>query len=737
MTLAIPVGPSTVTINRDDRVVICEPDGRIDAAADEGFFARDTRFVSGYELRINGQRPVLLNSSPIQSFSSRFEYTNDGMFDQEGPVERHSLAIHLDRTISGGVHEDYDIVNYGRRAVHLTIEIRIESDFADIFDVKRRRLVRRGTTNTRWLRSRREMRTVYTNKDFRRELVVEIDRADSAPQSANGRLVFLATIPPKGVWHTCVRWLPVTSSSRRRPVTLGCNATMDPPARLGGGKLPKVRVTTSNRTVHRAWDRAVDDMEALRLEDPTFERGVYVPAAGVPWFMTLFGRDSLIVSLMGISGYPEFAIGALRRLAGLQATADDPERDMEPGKIPHEIRHGELAQLGILPYTPYYGTHDATSLFIVVLAALHDWLGDPAVLERFLPNAEAAMRWIDRWGDRDRDGFQEYQTRSSQGYYNQGWKDAGDAIPAADGSLAPLPLALCELQGYAYEAKRRMADILERLGRDRPARRLRREATELYDRFNDTFWWEAEGTYYLGLDGDKQPIRTVASNAGHLLGSGIVPPERAARVVARLTADDMWSGWGIRTLSSEHPAYNPFSYHTGTVWPHDNAMIAAGFRRYGFEAEAAMVARGMFDAAERFVSNRLPELFAGLARRPGTFPVQYLEANVPQAWAASAIFRLVAVLCGLHATTDGAGSRLYVDPALPDWLPDLTISNLRAGGGALSLRFTDGSFEVLSNTSAFTVVDGPAPDDARAGGRGSGRPSGGDEPRPAAGTVSP
>jgi glycogen debranching enzyme len=723
VTLAIPVGPSTVTINHDDRVVTCEPDGRIDAGMDEGFFARDTRFVSGYELRINGVRPVLLNSSAIQSFSSRFEYTNEALVDADGPIKRHTLAVHLDRTIAGGVHEDYDIVNYGRRPVTLTLEIRIESDFADIFDVKRRQLVRRGTINTRWFRSRRELRTTYVNRDFRRELVVEVDRADSAPQSANGRLVFVATIPPKGVWHTCVRWLPVTSA-RRRPTTLGCNATMDPPPRLGGGKLPKVRVVTSNDTVRRAWDRAVDDMEALRLEDPTFERGVYVPAAGVPWFMTLFGRDSLIVSLMGMSGYPEFAIGALRRLAGMQATADDPERDMEPGKIPHEIRHGELAQLGILPYAPYYGTHDATSLFVVVLAALHDWLGDPAILERFLPNAEAAMRWIDRWGDRDRDGFQEYQTRSSHGYYNQGWKDAGDAIPAADGSLAPLPLALCELQGYAYEAKVRMADIFDRLGRHRPANRLRREAVELYDRFNDAFWWEAEGTYYLGLDGDKRPIESVASNAGHLLGSGIVPPERAGRVVRRLMADDMWSGWAIRTLSSDHPAYNPFSYHTGTVWPHDNAIIAGGFRRYGYDAEAATVARGMFDAAERFVATRLPELFAGLARQPGTFPVQYLEANVPQAWAASAIFRFVAVLCGLDATTDAAGSRLYVDPALPDWLPDLTISNLRAGRGALSIRFADGGFEVLSNTSNFTVVAGPPP--------GPGRTRGGGMPRPTA-----
>ncbi len=707
MYLAIPVGPSAVTINRDDRVVVCQPDGRIEAGREEGFFARDTRFVSGYDVRINGRPPLLLNSSPIQFFSSRFEYTNEALLDDTGVIERHTIAMHLDRTIAGGVHEDYDIVNYAKRPVRLTIEIRIESDFADIFDVKSRELVRRGTVNTRWLRSRGELRTTYVNRDFRRELIVEVERSDSPPQFANGCLVFVATIPPKAVWHTCLKWLPVTGSGRR-PSTLRCNATADALSATGP-KLPRVGIETSNRIVRRAWDQAVLDMEALRLEDPTFERGVYVAAAGVPWFMTLFGRDSLIVSMMGISGYPEFAEGALRRLSQLQATDDDPERDMEPGKIPHEIRHGELAQLGILPFTPYYGTHDATSLFIIVLSYLQDWVGDLASVRRFLPNAQAAMAWIDRSGDRDGDGFQEYGTRSSHGYYNQGWKDAGDAIPAADGSLAPLPLALCELQGYAYDAKRRMSTLCDLLGDGEQAARLNAEADRLYERFNDAFWWEAEGTYYLGLDGHKRPIKTVASNAGHLLQSSIVPPDRAARVVARLMADDMWSGWGIRTLSSDHVAYNPFSYHTGTVWPHDNAIIAGGFRRYGFDAQAAQVARGMFDAAERFVGNRLPELFAGLRRGPGTFPVQYLEANVPQAWAASAVFRLVAVLCGIHATTDLAGSRLYVNPALPDWLPDLTISNLRAGRGALSLRFADGHFDVLSNTSGFAVVAGPPP----------------------------
>jgi glycogen debranching enzyme len=708
VTLPILVGPSTITINRDDRFLVCQPDGRIAEPAEEGFFARDTRFVSGWDLLVNGHRPVLLNSSPIEFYSARFEFTNDALIDDAGPVERHSIAIQLDRTISGGIHEDLDLVNYGKRAVRLTIEVAIASDFADIFDVKSGALIRRGAINSRWFRSRRELRTTYVNREFRRELVLAVDHADSPPQFANGRLVFVAGIAPKRRWHSCLRWLPL-SQGGRRPITLPCNTISGLSVEVARPRLPKVTLQASSPTVVRAWDQAVRDLEALRLEDPAVERGVFIPAAGVPWFVTLFGRDALVVSMQGISGFPEFAVGALRRLSELQANGDDPERDMEPGKIPHEIRHGELAQLGILPYQPYYGTHDATSLFILVLADLFDWLGDPGVVRRYLPHAEAAMRWIDRWGDRDGDQLQEYATRSQHGYYNQGWKDAWDSIQHADGSIAQLPIALIELQGYAYEAKLRMAALYDLLGQSGKAARLRAEAQRLFELVNERLWWEAEGTYYLGLDGAKQPIRSVASNPGHLLWSGIVPADRAPRLVERLLAPDMWSGWGIRTLSFDHVGYNPFSYHTGTVWPHDNAIIADGFRRYGFDREAARIARATFDAAERFQAHRLPELFAGLQREPGSFPVQYLGANVPQAWAAGAVIHLVAILAGVEARSNRDGSQIHVNPALPDWLPALRLSNLRAGHGALTLSIHDGSFDVLSNTTGFRVVAGPPP----------------------------
>jgi len=708
MALPVRVGPPTVTINRDDRVLVTSLDGTIDPRGDEGFFARDTRFVSGYELLLNGQRPLVLNSSAVRFFSARYEFTNPPLRDGDGVIEREQISLRLDRSMAGGLHEDYDLVNYGRREVGLTLELRIDSDFADVFEVKLHTIVKRGTVNSRWYRTKRELRTSYANDSFRRDLLVRVDRADSPPQFANGRLTFDIRLPAKDVWHACVKWLPLTAGSRR-PTTLPCNALTEERTGLLPPQLPAVGVSTPNTVVRAAWAQAVRDMEALRLEDPHVERGLFVPSAGIPWFLTLFGRDALIVGMHGVSGYPELAAGALHRLSELQATDDDPERDMEPGKILHEIRHGELAKLGLLPHSPYYGTHDATPLFITCLSYLFHWTGNRELAERYLPNVEAALGWIDRWGDLDNDGFQEYKTRSSQGYYNQGWKDAGDAIPHADGSLASLPLALCELQGYVYDAKLRVGELYETLGRPDEARILRGQARELFERFNDTFWWESEGAYYLGLDGNKRPIETIASNMGHLLQSGIVPVERAGRVIGRLMSEDMWSGWGIRTLSSDHRAYNPFSYHTGSVWPHDNAIICGGMRRYGYAAEAARVAEGMFDAAACFQATRLPELFAGLPRDAGAFPVQYLAANVPQAWAAASIFRLVAVLCGLDARTDRDGQRLYIDPLLPSWLPELTINDLRLGRGAIGLRLWDGRAQVLKNTSGFDVAHRPAP----------------------------
>jgi glycogen debranching enzyme len=711
--MTVPHGIPTITINHDHQFLVCEADATMEAASAVGFFARDTRFVSSYALTVNGRPPLLLDASVIDHFSARWEFTSPPLqlagtkngAEDDTILEERALGIRLDRTIFEGVHEDYDLVNYAPMPVRLILEVAIESDFADIFDVRQKRLLRRGDLQSSWHEKAAELRTVYQNQSFKRELVVAVERAASNPEFANGRMQFVISLQPKQTWHACLEWLPVIDGRRAR--VLPCGAIQNRHPEMATGVLPPVDVETSHETLPAIWRQAVSDMEALRMTDFSVRRSVFVPAAGIPWYVTLFGRDSLVVAMEGISGFPEFAFGALDRLARVQATDDNPEQDKEPGKIPHEVRYGELASLGLLPFAPYFGTADATLLFLIVLSYAYQWSGDKEILDRYRPNAEAAIKWMLEYGDRDQDGFQEYKTRSPRGFYSQGWKDSHDAIRHADGTIASLPHALCELQGYAFDALLRMSEACQMWGDAERSDDLRQRALRLYEQFNERFWWEEEGTYYLGLDGDKKPIRSVASNAGHCLASGIVPLDRAERVVDRLMQPDMWSGWGVRTLSADHPSYNPYSYHLGSVWPHDNATIAGGFRRAERHEEAQKIAEGIFAAAERFEHYRLPELWAGVAREPGASPVPYLGTNVPQAWAAASIFRLVAILCGIH--TSGTSRTIYVNPDLPDWLPALTLHNLRAGKGAVELRLKRDRVEVGKNTTGFEIKHGRIP----------------------------
>jgi glycogen debranching enzyme len=422
--------------------------------------------------------------------------------------------------------------------------------------------------------------------------------------------------------------------------------------------------------------------------------------------VALFGRDALTVSLQALPASYRFAEGSLRSLGVLQATEYDDDRDMQPGKIEHELRRGELAALRLIPHTPYYGSHDATPLYVLCAAATWSWHGSRAELEVLRPHVDAALSWIERDGDLDGDGLLEYRTRSTRGYFNQGWKDAHDAILHGDGSLPELPIATCELQGLVVAAKRAWADVLEGAFHEQgAAQRLRDEAARLQAQIEERFFWEEEGTYYLGLDGHKRPIETVASNAGHLLAYGAIDPERAKLVARRLFAEDLWSGWGIRTLAASHPAYNPFSYQCGSIWPHDNVLIAAGLRRYGLDAEAHLIAKAMFDAAGCLVSRRLPELFAGLPRDEASFPVQYLGANVPQAWASGAIIQLVDVLVGFEPHADTG--ELRIRPALPNWLAEVSVADLLVGEervGFTIRRDADARYELEADSPASIKV---------------------------------
>ncbi|HEY6430983.1 MAG TPA: glycogen debranching N-terminal domain-containing protein [Acetobacteraceae bacterium] len=686
MSFKVQVGPPQISIHQGHTVLVSEPDGQINWPSDRGLYFFDTRLISAWAVYANGEPWDLLNGGAVTYDSARVFLTNRSFLTEDGPVPAHSLGFALSRAIGGGLHEDLDISNYGRKPVRFNLEIAYRSDFADIFEVKSGKIVRRGRIETHWSEAEQRLRTVYHNQDFVRAVTVTTHCAPS-PVYANGRLTFEVRLAPGESWHSCLLYdLANGDKHYLAPRECSHHARQSHHARgIEEWRQRVLKLYTSNEDFYHFYHQAIEDMAALRLPTEGSDHMVFIPAAGLPWFVALFGRDSLIVSLQNMLVYPEFARGAIDVLGRLQATERDDYRDAEPGKILHELRYGELAHFKLIPHTPYYGTADATPLYLIVLHSAWRATGDHSLIDRYLPNAEAALSWIDNWGDRDGDGFQEYQTRSPAGYENMAWKDAGDSMTYLDGTPVKGPKALCELQGYVYDAWLRMAEIYDELGNADRAGELRAKAQKLFERFNDAFWDEGSGFYAYMLDGEKRPVWTVASNPGHLLFSGIVPEDRAERVVARLMAPDMNSGWGIRTLSADHPAFNPYSYQNGSVWPHDNGIIAEGFKRYGFAQEAAQIAHDISLAAGFFLMDQVPELYSGVQRARDAFPVQYLGANVPQAWAAGSAFMLVQSLLGIQP--DAPRGRLFVDPWLPDWLPDITLQDLRLGKKTFDVRF--------------------------------------------------
>jgi len=687
MPVEIAVGPPVLSINQDATFMVTGLDGQIEGDTELGVYADDTRFVSYWAIFADGAPWLRLTSAATAYYAARIYLTNPRVRTVAGEIPAQTLSLVIGRGIADGIHEDLDVVNHGLAPVRFNLEIALRADFADLFEGKQRAFIRRGRVVTRWDEARTELTTAYANGDFHRSLVYRLRESGSPPTYANGRISFEVALDPGASWHTCCHYVLVRADVEHAPEA-GClhqirDTNRDRLHREWQGAA--TRVTTANEDVYRLYRQSVEDMGALRLYDHDFAPDVWVPAAGVPWFVAVFGRDSLIVSLQNMLVHAGFARGALKKLAALQATEADDARDAQPGKMPHELRAGELAHFRLIPHTPYYGTADATPLYLIVLHEAWRWLGDESLLREHRDVAVRCLEWIDQYGDFDGDGFQEYRTRSPQGYENMGWKDALDAVVYPDGTQVRPPKALCELQGYVFDAWLRMAEVFEALGEPARAGDLRQKARRLREQFEERFWCEEIGFYAYALDPEKHPVRTIASNAGHCLWSGIVSRERAARVVRRFFEPDMWSGWGIRTLSAKNPAYNPFAYQLGSVWPHDNGLIALGMKRYGFADEAARVARDISEAASYFASYRLPELYAGVAREEGNFPVLYPAANVPQAWAAGSVFQLLQAILGLRG--NAPEGRLFVDPVLPHWLPEITLHELAIGGARVDLRF--------------------------------------------------
>jgi glycogen debranching enzyme len=692
-----------------------------------GLYTGDTRVLSRLELRIDGHRPLVLRTGTGAGYACTIQMTNPDLArnplekgDRSEMLARQSLGIVRERRVSdGGLDDRVRVHNYTMHPERCVLTLALDADFADIFEVRGVRRQARGerapasvdadgvSFEYRGLDGRvRRTRVGVSEQPTRAEAAVDPARPDA---DTGVVLAFEWVVPPAGDRSLAVRVMSQvdepTPPAARRSAGAAAPAPSDAEAAHRAWHGTSTTVTSSHAGAERAFRRSMADLRLLI--DPGPGEGERYIAAGIPWYDTLFGRDSIITSLQLLSIRPQMASDTLSVLARLQATTTDDWRDAEPGKILHELRTGEMALADEIPHTPYYGSVDSTPLFLVLLSEYERWTADMNLVDRLWPAALAALDWIDRSGDGDGDGFVEYSRRSERGLLNQGWKDSADAIRWADGRLAEGPIALAEVQGYVFLARRGMARLARRRGETDLADRLEAAATSLRTRFEAAFWLDGPGTYAVALDGEKRAVDSVTSNAGHVLWSGIASHERATRVAESLMGPDMFSGWGIRTLSAAMAGYNPISYHIGSIWPHDNAICAAGLWRYGFGEEASRVAAALLEATQFFRDARLPELFCGFDRASSPFPVPYPVACSPQAWAAGATFQLLEAMLGL--APDAANHELQLrGPMLPAWLPEVRLHNLVVGDAVVDLlvRRSDGStgVEVLRRSGDLDVV---------------------------------
>ncbi|MEV0273388.1 glycogen debranching N-terminal domain-containing protein [Hamadaea sp. NPDC050747] len=628
-----------------------------------GLFFRDMRHLSRWELRLNGRPLASLSGQPV-------EYDEAVFYLQQptGTVYLNpSLSVLRRRHVGEGVQEQLAVTNHGSRPAVLELSLLFDADFADIFEVKDKQ----GKTGRHYRRIESGAVVLgYERGEFRRETRIKAPGARFTEQSMS----YALELSPTQTWSTEIEISVATAAIRPVP-HLDHRPQM--PISMEDWLAQAPELDTDWDDLVHTYRRSLIDLAALRFYPDTVP-DASLPAAGLPWFMALFGRDSLIVGYQTLPYAPELCRTTLKALAAQQASMMDDVRDAEPGKILHELRHGELTYFGQRPQSPYYGSADSTPLFLIVLDEYHRWTGDSATACDLEPHARAAIQWMREFGDSDGDLFIEYATRNAeQGLANQCWKDSWNAIVHPDGTLATLPRATCEIQGYAYDARLRAARLARECWNDPAlAESLEAEARLLRDRFVDAFWLPDEGFYALALDGQKRPVPTLTSNIGHLLWSGIVPPEHAASVVEHLMGPAMFSGWGVRTLADGLTAYNPMEYHNGSVWPHDNAIVAAGLARYGFREEAAVISEAMLTAAA-LSGFRLPEALIGTARELTEIPIAYPSACSPQAWAAGTPLMLLRTLLGLEPD----GERLTADPHLPSRCGRLMLRGIPGAWG--------------------------------------------------------
>jgi glycogen debranching enzyme len=662
-----------------------------------GVFYEDTRILSRWNLAVNGQplEPLAAQSKePYRGlFAGRVPRT-DGRADSPLLVERI-------REVGTGILEQITVRNYSGRPAECVVELTIESDFADLFEVKEARIQRR------WDESRRpdgdSLIIRATWQDVRKGIVINTGGATVIDDTVTYR----TTIPPHGDWSRLLSVIPILDGEDAAPrFEHPVEDQLSPRDRRRQEWVAKIPVLQmGNRSIERTLRRSYEDLGALRIEDPAHPDRVVV-AAGAPWFMTLFGRDSLWASAMALPVDPSLALGTLQTLADRQGSVVDPMTEEEPGKILHEVRLDVSTGLALGGKSAYYGSIDATPLFLMVLGEVSRWGFAKETIAALRPHADRALEWIQDYGDKDRDGFVEYSRLNDRGLINQGWKDSWDGINFADGALAEPPIALCEVQGYVYGAYLASAWMAHEAGDNAKAEELRDRAARLKRQFNEQFWLPDRGYFAVALDGDKRPVDACASNMGHCLTTGIIERDKAPLVVERLMSDEMFSGWGVRTLASDMGAYNPASYHNGSVWPHDNAVIQVGLMRYGFVAEAQRISTALLEAAE-FSDGRLPELFCGFSRDQFPKPVPYPTACSPQAWAATTPVQLVTTL--MRYDPDVSLGGVWMDPVLPESYGTLHLANAPMGADRITIDIAGSDVSIQGLPEGMTFHRGYLP----------------------------